>query len=92
MLATLVPLSQNPQDTPTVCVGIFCAPMAFNRRRDRERKGGRDPFGHLQDERAQAETGDPWFVGDDDGPELDVQAGVSSNLSEDDLDTDKPDK
>jgi hypothetical protein len=56
--------------------------MAFSRRKDRERKGGRDPFGHLSDERAKAETGDPWFLAPDDEPELDVQAGISSNLSE----------
>ena len=56
--------------------------MAFSRRKDRERRGGRDPFGHLQDERAQAESGDPWFLAPDEGPELDVQAGISSNLSE----------
>jgi hypothetical protein len=57
--------------------------MAFSRRKDRTR---RDPFGHLRDERAQAESGDPWFLAPDEGPELDVQAGISSNLSEDDLD------
>jgi hypothetical protein len=59
--------------------------MAFSRRKDRGRRGGRDPFGHLQDERAQAESGDPWFLAPDDGPELDVQAGISSNLEQDDL-------
>ena len=59
--------------------------MAFSRRKDRERKGGRDPFGHLRDERAQAESGDPWFLAPDDTPDLDVQAGISSNISEDDL-------
>jgi hypothetical protein len=58
--------------------------MAFNRK-DRERRGRRDPFAHLQDERAQAETGDAWFLAPDEGPELDVQAGISSNLEQDDL-------
>jgi hypothetical protein len=56
--------------------------MAFSRRKDRERRGGRDPFGHLHDERAQVESEDPWFLAPDEGPELDVQAGISSNLSE----------
>src|SRR5262245_5708928 len=64
-------------------VGIACPPMAFGRRKDRVRKGGgRDPFGHLRDERAQAEDGEPWFLGPDDGPELEVEAGISSNLEE----------
>jgi hypothetical protein len=72
--------------------------MVFGRRKDREapkhmrkpakpvRKAeSRDPFGHLHDERAQAESGDPWFLGDDDGPELDIETNRSSNLSADDL-------
>jgi hypothetical protein len=58
--------------------------MAFNRK-DRERRGGRDPFAHLRDERAEAEDGDPWFLSPDEGPDIDVQAGVSSNLRQDDL-------
>jgi hypothetical protein len=75
--------------TSPVADGIHCPAMAFSRRKDRGRRGGRDPFGHLQDERAQAESGDPWFLAPDDGPELDVQAGISSNLSEDDLEEKK---
>jgi hypothetical protein len=45
---------------------------------------GRDPFAHLADERKAAES-DAWFLQPDDGPELDVETGISSNLSEDDL-------
>ena len=75
--------------TSPVADGIHCPAMAFSRRKDRGRRGGRDPFGHLHDERAQAESGDPWFLAPDDGPELDVQAGISSNLSEDDLEEKK---
>jgi hypothetical protein len=45
---------------------------------------GRDPFEHLADERDAAESS-PWFLEPDEGPELDVQTGISSNLSEDDL-------
>jgi hypothetical protein len=56
--------------------------MAFGRRKDRERKGGRDPFGHLRDERTRVENDEPWFLGPDDGPQLDIQAGISSNLEE----------
>lgn len=68
--------------------------MVFGRRKDREapkhmrkpQKGdGRDPFQHLRDERAQAEAGDPWFVGEDDGPELEIETNRSSNLTADDL-------
>ncbi|HEY3144037.1 MAG TPA: hypothetical protein VGJ86_23095 [Acidimicrobiales bacterium] len=68
--------------------------MAFKRRKDPERKekdkpdkrsGRSDPFAHLRDERAEAEDGDPWFLGPDEGPELHVETGISSNLSEDDL-------
>jgi hypothetical protein len=61
--------------------------MPFSRRKDKDRRG-RDPFGHLHDERAKAESGDPWFLAPDDGPEIDVEAGVSSNLSEDDIESD----
>jgi hypothetical protein len=45
---------------------------------------GRDPFAHLADEREEAES-EAWFLQPDDGPELDVETGISSNLSEDDL-------
>jgi hypothetical protein len=67
--------------------------MAFSRRKDHEpkekpeKRSGRDPFAHLQDERSEAEDGEPWFLTPDDGPELHVETGISSNLSEDDLKT-----
>ncbi len=65
--------------------------MAFSRRKEHEpkekqAKRGRDPFAHLQDDRDQAEE-EPWFLAPDDGPELHVETGISSNLSEDDLKT-----
>ncbi len=59
--------------------------MAFGRRKHDSSKS-RDPFEHLADERRAAESGDPWFLNPDDGPGLDVEAGISSNLSDDDLD------
>ena len=58
--------------------------MPFGRRKHDSSKS-RDPFEHLADERRAAES-DAWFLEPDDGPELEVQAGVSSNLSDDDLD------
>jgi hypothetical protein len=67
------------------------AAMPFGRRKDqsKDQKRGRsrDPFDHLQDEREEAETEEPWFLGPDDGPELDIETGISSNLTEDDLET-----
>jgi hypothetical protein len=58
--------------------------MAFGRRK-RDSKS-RDPFEHLADERRAAESGEPWFLGPDDAPQLDVEAGISSNLRDEDLD------
>jgi hypothetical protein len=61
--------------------------MPFGRRKpaDKNRaQRGRDPFAHLADERQAAES-DAWFLQPDDGPELDVEAGISSNLDPDDL-------
>ncbi len=57
--------------------------MAFGRKKRASRD--RDPFVHLAEERREAESG-TWFLEPDDGPHLDVQAGISSNLSDDDLD------
>jgi hypothetical protein len=61
--------------------------MVFGRRKHEGRTGDeRDPFAHLEGERNDAESGSPWFLdGDDDAPELDVQAGISSNLDRRDL-------
>jgi hypothetical protein len=58
--------------------------MAFGRRKHDSAKS-RDPFDHLADERSAAESGEPWFLGPDDGSELDVEAGISSNLRDEDL-------
>jgi hypothetical protein len=56
-----------------------------NRAGDKRRAPrGRDPFAHLADEREAAES-EAWFLQPDDGPELEVETGISSNLSEDDL-------
>jgi hypothetical protein len=61
--------------------------MPFGRRRaahrSRETKA-RDPFDHLADERRAAES-DAWFMRPDDAPPIEVQAGVSSNLSDADV-------
>jgi hypothetical protein len=62
--------------------------MPFGRRRAAHRSretNARDPFDHLADERRAAES-EAWFLQPDDAPQLDVQAGVSSNLRDDDLD------
>jgi hypothetical protein len=59
--------------------------MPFGRKKTARR--GRDPFAHLADDRREAES-ETWFLQPDDGPELEVETGISSNLSDDDLDTD----
>jgi hypothetical protein len=65
--------------------------MAFGRRKtqefkEKQAKRVRDPFAHLQHEREEDEE-QPWFLAPDDGPELHVETGISSNLSEEDLKT-----
>jgi hypothetical protein len=37
-------------------------------------------------ERRKVEDVQPWFMAEDDGPELEIQTNRSSNLREDDLD------
>jgi hypothetical protein len=63
--------------------------MPFSRRKDRRREDqsgdSRDPFAHLREERTKAEEEEPWFLAPDDGPELQIETGISSNLSEDGL-------
>jgi hypothetical protein len=54
--------------------------MAWSRRKQQNR----DPFDHLADDRREAES-DAWFLGPDDGPELEVEAGISSNLRDEDV-------
>jgi hypothetical protein len=56
--------------------------MAWSRRKQQQ---NRDPFDHLADERREAESDSPWFLGPDDGPELEVEAGISSNLRDEDV-------
>ena len=49
--------------------------------------GTPDPdFKALSQERRGVEDEQPWFAGDDDGPELNVQTGIGSNLRRDDAD------
>jgi hypothetical protein len=63
--------------------------MPFGRRKPAHKARAaksRDPFEHLADERRAAES-DAWFLGPDDGPELQVETGISSNLSGDDLES-----
>lgn len=40
----------------------------------------KDSFRRLAKERRRSEDETPWFAGDDDGPELDVETGIGSNL------------
>ena len=56
--------------------------MAFGRKKRAPRE--RDPFVHLAEERRAAES-TTWFLEPDDGPPLEVETGISSNLSDDDL-------
>ncbi len=49
----------------------------FKRRRERK-----EFLQQEADERRQREEEHPWFLGDDDGPELDIEAGVSARMAE----------
>jgi hypothetical protein len=55
------------------------------RRRRGEGSGRGDFFRRSVDERRATEDEAPWFLADDDGPDLEVEAGIGSNLVEDDL-------
>lgn len=45
------------------------------------RRKQKDSFKAMAEQSAD-ETGDePWFAGEDDGPELDVETGIGSNMS-----------
>ena len=50
------------------------------------RKKGKDDFKALSKQRRAVEDEQPWFTRDDDGPELDVETGIGSNLRRDDSD------
>jgi hypothetical protein len=68
----------------------MCGVMAFGRRKsnnddDSDAVDDRDPFAHLAEDRRAAEAGSPWFLAPDEGPALQVETGISSNLSADDL-------
>lgn len=69
--------------------GLSSPVMAFGRRKSNS--NARDPFAHLADERSEAEGESPWFLEPDDGPELEIQTGISSNLSVEDLEPDDRD-
>ena len=51
----------------------------FRRRRDTD-------FKALSEERRTVEDEQPWFAVADDGPELDVETGIGSNLRRPDAD------
>jgi hypothetical protein len=56
-------------------------------RRKRDRAGSDDVFKRSVDERRATEDERPWFLeGDDDAPDLDIQAGIGSNLTDGELD------
>jgi hypothetical protein len=71
-------IGSGPRDAP-----LGCPAMAFGRKKRASRD--RDPFVHLAEERRAAESA-TWFLEPDDGPVLDIQTGISSNLSQEDLD------
>ncbi len=52
------------QDQP---VGIF-------------KKKQKDDFKSLAKQRRRSEDDEPWFAGEDDGPELEIETGIGSNL------------
>lgn len=54
--------------------------------RRRKRPERDDPFRRSLDERRATEDTNPWFLADDDAPDLDIQAGIGSNLEDGDLD------
>lgn len=47
----------------------------------------KDDFKHLAKDRRRVEDETPWFAGDDDGPDLDVETGIGSNLAADAADS-----
>jgi hypothetical protein len=49
--------------------------------RRRKRDGG-DFFKRSVSDRRSTEDETPWFLAEDDGPELEVEAGISSNLED----------
>lgn len=47
------------------------------------RRKGKDDFKALSKQRRAVEDEQPWFAAVDDGPELDVETGIGSNLHRD---------
>ena len=45
----------------------------------------KDDFKSLAKQRQRDDDAEPWFAADDDGPELDVETGIGSNLRRDDV-------
>lgn len=50
----------------------------------KRRRQSRDFFKQAVEDRRSTEDEQPWFLADDDGPELDVDAGRSAKMSRDD--------
>jgi len=50
------------------------------------RRKSDDDFKALSRERRAVEDDQPWFAAEDDGPQLDVETGIGSNLRRDDAD------
>ena len=44
------------------------------------RKKPKDDFKSLSKQRRVVEDDEPWFAGEDDGPELSIETGIGSNL------------
>jgi len=46
------------------------------------KRRSKDPFGREAADRRAVEDEQPWFLAEDDGPELDVQAGRSARMDD----------
>ena len=57
--------------------------VVFGRRK--RPKASDDVFKQSIDERRATEDDQPWFLADDDAPDLDVEAGIGSNLKDGEL-------
>ena len=53
------------------------------------RKKAKDEFKALSKERRTVEDEQPWFAGDDDGPVLEIETGIGSNLRRNDRNDDR---
>lgn len=60
---------------PVGDAGVANLPAMFGRRREKE-----DTLAREAAERRKLEDEQPWFLGDDDAPELDVEAGRSARM------------